>query len=92
MALCASAPYLPQLQQLLSGKPIAWGAQDVSAHESGAYTGESAAGMLKEFDVRYALVGQFTALSWSVVLACSIAFFVAALWGYDPQRGWVKSL
>jgi ABC-2 type transport system permease protein len=41
--------------------------------------------------MRFAMVGQFTALSWSVVLGCSVAFFGAALWGYDPQRGWVKS-
>jgi ABC-2 type transport system permease protein len=41
--------------------------------------------------MRFAMVGQFTALSWSVVLGCSVAFFVFALWGYDPQRGWVKS-
>jgi ABC-2 type transport system permease protein len=40
--------------------------------------------------MRFAMVGQFTALSWSVVLGCGVVFFVAALWGYDPQRGWVK--
>ena len=57
VALCASGPYLPQLQQLLSGKPIAWGAQDVSAHESGAYTGEVSAAMLRDFACRYVIVG-----------------------------------
>jgi ABC-2 type transport system permease protein len=41
--------------------------------------------------MRFAMVGQFTALSWSVVVGCGAVFFVAALWGYDPQRGWVKS-
>ncbi|MFC7408210.1 triose-phosphate isomerase [Hydrogenophaga atypica] len=57
VALCASAPYLPQLQQLLGKGPIAWGAQDVSAHESGAYTGEVSAAMLRDFACRYAIVG-----------------------------------
>jgi len=57
VAVCASAPYLPQLQQLLAKGPIAWGAQDVSAHESGAYTGEVSAAMLREFACRYAIVG-----------------------------------
>lgn len=57
VALCSSAPYLPQLQQLLSGKPIAWGAQDVSAHEAGAYTGEVSAAMLRDFACRYVIVG-----------------------------------
>lgn len=57
MALCAPAPYLAQLQGLLQGSPIAWGAQDVSAHEQGAYTGEVSAAMLKDFACRYAIVG-----------------------------------
>jgi triosephosphate isomerase len=57
VAVCASAPYLPQLQQVLGQGPIAWGAQDVSAHESGAYTGEVSAAMLREFACRYAIVG-----------------------------------
>ncbi|GLS12588.1 triose-phosphate isomerase [Hydrogenophaga electricum] len=57
VALCAPAPYLAQLQELLQGSPIAWGAQDVSAHEQGAFTGEVSAAMLKDFACRYALVG-----------------------------------
>ncbi|MCV0437024.1 MAG: triose-phosphate isomerase [Hydrogenophaga sp.] len=57
MALCVPAPYLPQLAGLLQGSPIAWGAQDVSSHESGAYTGEVSVAMLKDFGCRYAIVG-----------------------------------
>ena len=57
MALCAPAPYLAQLQSLLTGSPIAWGAQDVSAQEQGAYTGEVSVSMLKDFGCRYAIVG-----------------------------------
>lgn len=57
MALCAPAPYLAQLGTLLKGSPIAWGAQDVSSHEQGAYTGEVSAAMLQEFGCRYAIVG-----------------------------------
>jgi triosephosphate isomerase len=57
MALCAPAPYLPQLQSLLQGSAIAWGAQDVSSHEQGAYTGEVSVAMLKDFACRYAIVG-----------------------------------
>jgi triosephosphate isomerase len=34
-----------------------WGAQDVSAHEAGAYTGEVSADMLSDFKTRYVLVG-----------------------------------
>ena len=57
VALCAPAPYLAQLQSLLKDSPIVWGAQDVSAHEQGAFTGEVSAAMLRDFACRYAIVG-----------------------------------
>ena len=58
VAVCPPALYVPQVQQLLAGQAgVALGAQDVSAHESGAYTGDVSAAMLKEFGVRYAIVG-----------------------------------
>lgn len=57
VAVCASAPYLAQLQAELKGSGIDWGAQDVSAHESGAYTGEVSAAMLRDFACRYVIVG-----------------------------------
>jgi triosephosphate isomerase len=56
-AVCVSAPYLAQAQILLAGSAVALGAQDVSVHESGAYTGEVSAEMLRDFTVRYAIVG-----------------------------------
>ncbi len=57
VALCVPAPYLAQVQSLLQGSPIAWGAQDVSPHAQGAYTGEVSAAMLQDFACRYSLVG-----------------------------------
>ena len=57
LAVCVPFPYLGQAQAALSSSPIAWGAQDVSAHAAGAYTGEVAAAMLVEFGCRYTLVG-----------------------------------
>ena len=57
VAVCVPAAYLAQIQLLLKGSAIELGAQDVSAHASGAFTGESSAAMLKEFGVRYCLVG-----------------------------------
>jgi triosephosphate isomerase len=56
-AVCVPAPYLAQAQILLAGSAVALGAQDVSGHESGAYTGEVSAEMLRDFTVRYAIVG-----------------------------------
>ena len=57
VAVSAPAVYLSQLQLLLKGRAIALGAQDVSQHEIGAFTGETSAAMLREFGVRYCLVG-----------------------------------
>lgn len=57
VAVCVPAPYLAQCQALLDGSPIALGAQDVSKHEAGAYTGEVSAAMLLEFGCRYVIVG-----------------------------------
>ncbi|MBK0392859.1 triose-phosphate isomerase [Ramlibacter algicola] len=57
VAVCVPAPYLAQLQLLRHGSQLELGSQDVSPHEQGAYTGEVSAAMLKEFGVRYAIVG-----------------------------------
>lgn len=56
-AVCVPAPYLQQCEDALKGGPITWGAQDVSAYEGGAYTGEVCAKMLSDFDCRYVIVG-----------------------------------
>ena len=56
-AVCVPAPYLAQVQMLRHGSALDLGSQDVSAHAQGAYTGEVSAPMLKEFGVRYAIVG-----------------------------------
>jgi triosephosphate isomerase len=45
------------VQTLTQGSALALGAQDVSAQDSGAFTGEVSAAMLKDFGVRYCLVG-----------------------------------
>jgi triosephosphate isomerase (TIM) len=57
VAFCVPAPYLAQVQNLVKGTSIDLGAQDVSQHEFGAYTGEVSAAMLREFSARYAIVG-----------------------------------
>ena len=57
VAVCVPAPYLAQLQMLRAGSALELGAQDVSAQPQGAFTGEVSASMLKEFGVRYAIVG-----------------------------------
>lgn len=58
VAVCVPSPYLSQVQGLLAGQDvIALGSQNVSARVVGAFTGDVSASMLKEFGVRYAIVG-----------------------------------
>lgn len=56
-AVCAPFPYLAQLQGLLRGSGIAWGAQDLCQFDNGAYTGGVSGAMLAEFGCRYVIVG-----------------------------------
>jgi triosephosphate isomerase (TIM) len=57
VAVCVPFPYLSETAVALAGTDIHWGAQDCSAHEQGAYTGEVSAAMLHEFGCRYCVVG-----------------------------------
>jgi triosephosphate isomerase len=57
VAVCVPFPYLGDAAVALAATDIRWGAQDCSAHEQGAYTGEVSAAMLHDFGCRYALVG-----------------------------------
>lgn len=55
--VCVPSVYLAQCEALLQQAPIAYGAQDVSAHQSGAYTGEVSPAMLADFSCKYVIVG-----------------------------------
>ncbi|MDP2195462.1 MAG: triose-phosphate isomerase [Rhodocyclaceae bacterium] len=57
VAVCVPYPYLDQARGALFGSNVAWGAQDVSEHVQGAYTGEVSAAMLADFGCRYVIVG-----------------------------------
>ena len=57
VAVCVPYPYLAQAQSLLADSPVLWGAQSVSEHASGAYTGEVSASMLRDFGCHHVLVG-----------------------------------
>jgi triosephosphate isomerase len=57
VAVCPPSPYIAEVALSLQGGVVAWGAQDCSSHEPGAYTGEVAAEMLAEFGCRYVIVG-----------------------------------
>lgn len=56
-AVCVPFPYLAQTRELLQGSAIAWGAQNLSDHAQGAYTGEVSGAMIAEFGCHYVIVG-----------------------------------
>jgi triosephosphate isomerase len=57
VAVCVPFPYLHQAKAKLAGSRVAWGAQNLSQHVKGAYTGEVSAQMLNDFECRYVIVG-----------------------------------
>ena len=56
-AVCVPHPYLYQAQAILVGSPITWGAQSMSSHAYGPYTGSVSPGMLLEFGCEYVIIG-----------------------------------
>lgn len=57
MLVCPPFPYLAAVAGQVEGSRLMLGAQTVSEHESGAYTGEVAPGMLRDIGCRFAIVG-----------------------------------
>lgn len=55
--VCVPHPYLFQAESILKGSPIAWGGQNMSRYESGAYTGSVSPSMLVEFGCEYVIIG-----------------------------------
>lgn len=56
-AILPAFPILPVAKEVLAETQVGYGAQDVSAHKEGAYTGEVSARMLSDLGCRYAIVG-----------------------------------
>ncbi|HEX6706160.1 MAG TPA: triose-phosphate isomerase [Albitalea sp.] len=56
-ALCVPHTMLAAAQAAFGATPLRWGAQDCSAEDEGAFTGEVSARMIREFGARYVLVG-----------------------------------
>jgi triosephosphate isomerase (TIM) len=57
VVICAPYVYLANLKQQVEGSNIISGAQNVSEHEAGAYTGEISTSMLRDFDCHYVIIG-----------------------------------
>lgn len=57
LLICPPFPFLAAMAAKLSGSGVALGAQNVSQHQAGAYTGETAPSMLSDVGCTYVLVG-----------------------------------
>ncbi len=57
VALCVPAILIPEMVKAAEGSNIAIGAQNIHWAEKGAFTGEISANMLKDYGVKYAIVG-----------------------------------
>jgi len=57
VALCVPAILIPEMTKAAQGTNIAIGAENIHWAKSGAYTGEISAAMLKEYGVKYAIIG-----------------------------------
>lgn len=57
VALCVPAILIPAMAKAVKGSKIKLGAQNVHWAESGAYTGEISCAQLKEYGVKYAIIG-----------------------------------
>ena len=57
LLVCPPFPYLASIASQVAGSNVALGAQNVSEHEAGAFTGETAPSMLKEVGCEYVIVG-----------------------------------
>lgn len=57
VAVCPPFVFIPVAQAELSGTPIPWGGQNLSAEQPGAFTGEIAGSMLTDFGCTYVIIG-----------------------------------
>ena len=57
IVVCPPFILIPDVVPQLTGSVLKWGGQDLSEHHSGAYTGEVAADMLKDYGCNYCIVG-----------------------------------
>ena len=84
IVVCPPFTALGEVSKVILDSNIRLGAQNMSEHNGGAYTGEIAAGMLKEFSVRYVILGhserrQFQKEPDALIAKKALAVHAAAL-------------
>ncbi len=55
--VCPPFPLIERVSRAVAGSPLAWGAQNLHAADSGAFTGEVQGPLLKDLGCTYAIVG-----------------------------------
>lgn len=73
VAICVPFPYLGQARDVLAGTAWRWGAQDLSEHAAGAFTGDVAGGMIAEFGASMVLVGHSERRQWHAETDAQVA-------------------
>ena len=84
--LCVPFPIIPAMAKVMRDSRLAFGAQDVSAHESGAYTGEVSAAMLADLGVKYCIVGHSEQRERELTMEYVAYQVKAALAGMDARE------
>ena len=84
IVVCPPFTALGEVSKAILDSNLRLGAQNMSEHNFGAYTGEIAAGMLKEFSVRYVILGhserrQYQKESDALISKKALAVHAAAL-------------
>jgi len=85
IVVCPPFTALGEVAQAIRGSNIRLGAQNMSEHGAGAYTGEIAAEMLRELAVRYVILGhserrQYQKESDELISKKALAAHAASLW------------
>jgi len=94
VVVCPPYLYIPEVSQHIKNTDLVIGAQNVAAHETGAYTGEISARMLKEFNCKYAIVGHSECRAYSDYTNISVAkrFCLAVAEGIIPILSTTETL
>src|SRR5215475_4775405 len=84
VVLCPPFTALESVSKAILDSTLRLGAQNMSEHNFGAYTGDICAGMLKEFSARYVILGhserrQYQKESDALVLKKALAVHAASL-------------
>ncbi|HIO92047.1 MAG TPA: triose-phosphate isomerase [Leucothrix mucor] len=57
VVVCAPYIYIPMVAEQLADSDVSFGAENISEHDAGAFTGEISASMLNDFGTQYVIVG-----------------------------------